>query len=817
MRYEKFLKSEKQKWFDIETTIGNEDSLIYRYLQQLNRLFSSFSEDEIKHLEAILKSKRDNFISKSPKITKKLVKMLLLWRFIYKNNWLIIGEILNMPEKGRALEKAIFLRLAEDLFKRNKLPHRVYAYCAFRKMGSPTTWLYFHSNISTQEIERNLSQNAVKSISKYLTRSRKQPMVLRITEQIGGNILFFIAKSSEGVLVRGQKHNKEAQKAVYSLLILDLEKRRVGIISRSKKEIFLVHKYLKTKIFPDQLLAPRKDIEYNPRDLFQSLLSICQKNSEIQIFKLNLKRSNLINSPAIQLKSNDGNSINEAITQLKDCYDDIGINDLNSIEYSIKNQRANVYSYGQDEWKRRFLNVSSQGKQHYSEEEILKELEKALGLNIKETRFIIEKLNTQEIIQKILRDKKILLEPPVPEYVEKLVTELVKERLLKIPKRISKRTCEDLSCRTNSWTEWTCPRCGRQMVLFGEEITIDLREPSFNKILAEKLSVRFPDLEIVKRTKQRRHRSKSLIHVVDKKSQVSFYIVTILNRKDISFIKSLSKEGSALIALCHPQLKSKRDEITGFGSYLLDLDIVLDNLKKELDSGTPDLEKIFSEAFNAQRQQTLERIYKNLKVSEKSLSEKARGYDENTFEIDLKNILQALVPKVVRLGAEYSGKSLPDGYCSYERERFNRQYLFGWDAKFSATKNYRLNSSDFTKQKRYIKWLSDAKEPRESGKLWMYSIISNFDEIDNYKSVMRKLSRWREKPRNCKIILLQDELLVKLADWILNSWTKVLQKGPEISKTFFKWIRSENRKKSGRWLYCTSSEWSELKNELEAL
>jgi hypothetical protein len=817
MKYEKFLKKEKLKWFDIETTIGNDDNLIDRYLQQLNKLFSSFSEEEMKRLEAILKSKREDFVSRTPKITKKLVKMLLLWRFINKNNLLVIGEILNISKRGRVLEKAIFLRLADDLFGKNKLPHKVYAYCAFRKMGSPTTWLYFHSDISKAEIKRKLSQDSVKSISKHLTRSRRQSMGLRITEQIGENILFFIAKSSEGVLVRGQRHNREAQKAVYSLLILDLEKKRIGIISRSKKEIFLVHSYLKTKIFPDQLLAPRKDIECNPSDLFKSLINICKKNQDIQIYKLDLKRSNLSNSPALRLRSNDGKPINDAISDLENCYKDIGINELKSIEYSIKNQRANVYSYGKDEWKRRFLNVSSRGKEHLSEEEILNELEKALGLDIKETRFVIEKLDTHEIIQKILRDKKILLEPPVPEYVEKLVTELVKAKLLKVPKKVSRRTCEDLRCKTNSWSEWACPRCGRQMVLFGEEITIDLREPSFNKILVDKLSEKFSALEINKRTKQRRRRSKSIVHVIDQKSQVAFYVVTLLNRKDISFLKALSREGAALIVLCHPQLNSRKDEILGLGSCLIELDTIVDDLKKELDGDTSSLQKIFSDAFDRQRKQILERVYARLKDSEKSLREKARGYDENVFEIDIKNILQALVPKVVRLGTEYSGKSLPDGYCSFQRERFSREYLFGWDAKFSAVRNYRLSNPDFTKQKRYIKWLSKAKEPKEAGKLWIYSIVSNFDSVDNYKRVLRRLSGWRDKPRNCKIILLQEELLVKLADWILNHWQIVLQKGPNISKTFFKWIRSQDRKKSGRWIYCTSVEWPSLKSELDSL
>jgi hypothetical protein len=111
-----------------------------------------------------------------------------------------------------------------------------------------------------------------------------------------------------------------------------LEKRRIGIISRSKTEVFLVHSYLKTKIFPDQLLAPRKDVECNPRDIFTSLLEIRQKNQDIQIHKLDLKRTSLSNSPSIRIRSNDGNPINDAIADLRDCYKDIGLSELKSIE-----------------------------------------------------------------------------------------------------------------------------------------------------------------------------------------------------------------------------------------------------------------------------------------------------------------------------------------------------------------------------------------------------------------------------------------------------------------------------------------------------
>jgi hypothetical protein len=816
MKYEKLFGNEKQKWFDIEVTIGNDGNLIEKYRHQLKVLLSSLTGEETRLFERALKARKDDFIDRNARITKKLLKLLLLWRFIYRNNLLIMGEILCISETGRALEKAIFLRLVEDLFIKNKFPFNVYAYCAFRKLGSPTTWLYFHSNISKAGIRQLLNQQAVKSLSKYLTSHKKQRMALRITEEIGDKILFFIAKSSEGVLVRGQKHNKEAQKSVYSLLILDLEKRRVGIISRSKKEIFLVHSYLKTKIFPDQLLAPRKDVECNPRDVFTSLLAICQKNPEIQIHKLDLKRTNLPHSPNLRLRSNDGRPINDAIADLQNCYKDIGISDLKSIEYSIKGQRANVYSYGKDEWQRRFLNVASQGKGNLSEEEILEELKKALELDIKETRFVIEKLKTQEIIEKILRDKKLLLEPPIPAYVEKLVTELVKGKLLKTPKRISKRICEDLGCSTSSWTDWTCPRCGRQMIVLGEEITIDLREALFNKELADKLSEKFADFEITKRIKQRRLKSKSLVHVIDNKSQVAFYIVTLINRKDISFLRALAKEGPALIALCHPQLKNRKDEIVGLGAYFLELAPVLDALKKELDSSDSLLESVFSQAFTSQKQQTLERIYRNLKDSEKSLREKGKEYEEIAFEIDIKNILQALVPKVVRLGSEYSGQSVPDGFCSFYRERFNKRYLFAWDAKFSLAKKYRLTSFDFTKQKKYIKWLSESKEPREAGNLWMYAIVSNFDQIDNYKTVLRKLSRWKQKPRNCKILLIEERVLIELACWILNNWAKILEKGPEISKTFFAWIRSNERKKSGRWIYCAGIDWVSLKSQLEA-
>ncbi len=46
MKYEKILKKEKQKWVDIETSVGNDSRSIEGYIQQLNKLLGYFSEDE---------------------------------------------------------------------------------------------------------------------------------------------------------------------------------------------------------------------------------------------------------------------------------------------------------------------------------------------------------------------------------------------------------------------------------------------------------------------------------------------------------------------------------------------------------------------------------------------------------------------------------------------------------------------------------------------------------------------------------------------------------------------------------------------------
>jgi hypothetical protein len=222
----------------------------------------------------------------------------------------------------------------------------------------------------------------------------------------------------------------------------------------------------------------------------------------------------------------------------------------------------------------------------------------------------------------------------------------------------------------------------------------------------------------------------------------------------------------------------------------------------------------YAEAIKQQKEKTLSRIYERLRDSTSKLESKNNEYNEIEFEIDIKNIIQALVPKAVRLGSESSGSSVPDGYCTFYKDDKKRKYVFGWDAKYSEKAKYSLSKKDYKKQLKYMNWLNTDSEVKNNGKLFIYSIISNSKDINRIRNVLSRLARAKEKPRNCKVIYIQDEILINIGKWLLNNYQEVIKRGPEISKIIFKWIRSDDRNKYGKLIYISKDDWDSIEKIL---
>lgn len=816
MRYQATLGGAEKlnKWLKIEVSLGKNQKLINDDKVRLLNFLKSFSDLELKELERISSYKISQNTTELL-ISKSTVRLLLLKKFIDENKPSIIGELLGTTLQGRELEKYIFLKLAEPIFSSGSLPEDIYAYCTFRRRGSPTTWLKINNNLTGDQLKLKINDR-INSLCNRLTRRLHNARKLRMCQSARNLVIYLIEKPAGIEVVKTEDSNQEAQKASYSLLVLDTQDKKIGYVSGSKKEIFEVQTYIKEVLFPEQIFTPRKDLKYDAKELFKKILLIDAEKVGLEIAGLTIEKVNLPNNPTLKLESGDGTSIQAAIAQIEGLWRDLDISSIKHVNYLLSGQKVGLYSYG-DEWKRRCLNIVSKGKSVLLEESLLRELKNVLSAEIKESRFVTEELSLDFIISKLLKDKIVSVDPPIPEVVEKTIVELVAQGLLKKPKKVAKRRCENWDCKTVSWINWNCPTCGRAMIVVGESITIDVAEAKLMKYLSGFLSSNFTGYDIVRQTIQRKKYKKTVIRLVNKIKDVAVYIIPVFSKKDLNFSEFLATEGYGLITPCDPNMGSKKEVLEANGCSFLEFASVVTEFKKSLDSQQNDLKNKLVDAISLQENNMLTRVYKRLQESEKTLREKLTGYDEDQFEIDLKNIVQALVPNVVRLGTKFKGKSVPDGYCLFKSEAVNLHNLFGWDAKYSFSNNYILNYRDFAKQQNYIKWLRNNPEPKSLGKLRIYSLISNFGNIRGFTRILTALRKSREKPWRCKIILIHDSLISSLASWMLANWKKVIEHGPAISKTFFAWLTSKDRKKRSRWIYCTSEDWASLESELNAL
>jgi len=674
MKYQTHLgNSEHKGWVKIEVNLGNNISLINEDKTRLLTFLKSFSETETILLKQHTGFQIDPSAIELP-INKTTVRFLLIKRFIDKNKPSVIAEALNLAMSGKALEMNVFLKIAEDLFKKNVLPEDIYAYCTFRRRGSPTTWLKVNNGLSEAEFIKEVD-NKINSLCNRLTYRLHFRRRLRMRQKINNFLIYILEKPAGADVARTEDTNQEIQKIGYSILVVNIDERKMGYVSHGKREVAEAQNYIKEKVFPDEVFKQRNDVNYDAKKLLEKLLSI---NSEIplDIIGFNLKNTNLPNSPSLKLESTDGNPINTAVIDIKSFWQGLDITSIKGVDYSFQGQKINIYSYG-DDWKRRYLNVSSKGKSKVIEDFAVAELEKIIGSPIKETAFITEELSLEFIVQKILKDKFIPIDPPIPASAEKAIVELVKDGLLKKPRKIAKRRCSSWTCRTISWTEWLCPNCGRPMNLVGESITIELSEPKFIQKLTEILSANLTGYDITQQQIQRKKYIKRTIRVVNVKKDVAVYIVPVLTKKDLNFCEALSKEGYGLIAICDPDMSSKKEELELYGSSFLELSSVVTGLKNKLDGKPSLLLSEVSETLTSQEDNMLVRVQQRLVDSTNTLKTKGSGYDEDVFEIDLKNIFQALVPNVVRLGTKFKGKSVPDGYCSFRLPNVKASYLFG--------------------------------------------------------------------------------------------------------------------------------------------
>ena len=370
----------------------------------------------------------------------------------------------------------------------------------------------------------------------------------------------------------------EAQRIAYTTLVLDLENKKIGYVSKSKREVAEVHNFIKKEVYPESVFSPRKDIVLDDRELLNKLVSVNLQDHGLELFGITFKTTQLPKSPSVRIEAADDQSINESLEQLKSYWENLGLTDVNSVTYRINRSLMGVYSYG-DEWQRRIINTNTKGKSATLETELLNRLKNVIGSEIKESKFVVKQLTDNEIIEKFLADKAVSIDPAIPKQADEVLIRLLRHKLIMKQKRVTKRRCEDWNCHTHSWLDSNCPTCGRDMIVIGEGLTIKINEPVFLKGIVNNLHENLHEYEVIRHKIQRSKYKKWVIRLINKKTNLSTFIVSILDKKDIKLCEALSRESYGLIAIYDTHYSGKKDELEAKGVWQVSCKMDNDLLK----------------------------------------------------------------------------------------------------------------------------------------------------------------------------------------------------------------------------------------------
>lgn len=804
MRYESLLTvDEKNKWLELEVTLGTNEILINQDLSKLRHFLQTFDDIEKSNLKRICGLNFNLDVSLSLDDNPKLLKLLLVKKFIDQHGLSVIREAGLNPTLS---EKAIFLELIEGLLARNEYPEQIYVYAVYRQRGTPNTWLKVIGDLTPDQVEQKL-EDKIKGLQSYINYHLNVSRRLRFRQTIGNLTILVFTKPTTAKVIKGEMKNLEAQRATYTMIVFDKSENKLGVVTGSRREVQLIQRYIRYRLIPDSIGTPRSELEVDKKEILKKILA-SNSDKAISLNSVSFNTTLLPEQPSLRLKANEDASLDKTLNALSNIWTDLGIEALKNVDYQFRGKNINLYVYG-DDWKRIFINTSAKRKSNELENYVLEDINKRLGVNIKETSFVIENLTDLYILEKLLSNKRVATFPPVPKQVEKLIVKLIKEKIIRKPTKISKRKC--LNCYSFSWNNWECPNCDREtMVVVGEAINIAPMENNIIRKLSNILQGDFPNLQVTLIPyKQRRNYKKSVIRIYDPAKNLSVFTLLISDKKDLPFVEDLLHEGFGIIAIIDPEMSEKTDHLKGIGCDLIKLHSVINRIINGGDVPS------FSNNIENQKRRILERIFSNLRASIDQLNNRPANYNEDMFEIDITNLFQALVPDVIRLGTEYKGRSVPDGYCCYgyrTSTRRRRKRLFGWDAKYSINSNYRLGASDFQKQKRYLDWLCSKKnEPHKMGTLGIYAFISNFNSPSGFETTLTDLTTWNGFPNQCRLILVQDKLLVKICEWLFEHWKQVIDNNSLTSEVVFKWFRRKTTKAFNKLLV---DDWPKLESKL---
>ena len=269
MKYQRLLgKSEYDKWLSLQTTIGSGEDETAKARASLLKFLDQFNPQQKDKLAQLTGLSTQDY--ETTKIKKKVVlHMLLLKRFMETIDLSIIQEARDQSDEN---ETGIYLQLLEELLRNEKFPDKIFAHHIYRKRGSPVSWMGI----------RNLEENAMRTrlmskqgaITRSLTFRMREKREFVLLSDVGNLTLMLMKKPKRAQVVLGAKRNYEVSGGSYTIIALDRKKCRVGVISGSKKEISSIYSILRNKVYKNNLMPTRSDINISGTKALTGILRV---------------------------------------------------------------------------------------------------------------------------------------------------------------------------------------------------------------------------------------------------------------------------------------------------------------------------------------------------------------------------------------------------------------------------------------------------------------------------------------------------------------------------------------------------------------
>lgn len=340
MRYTRYLRpGEKDKWLNLEVTLGPDEDWIDNKVRQFAsflRTFDSVENAEFKQMSGLSDTELKDFSIHN----RSSLIALLLKLFIDRIGIHIIAEA--EPDLGRE-PKNQFLGLAERLFRNDEYPVNIYIHSIYRRRGTPKTWLTLGGDVDLDDTSQLLSDR-MKNIVTYVNHNMAADRRYRASAQIDEQLIFVITKYTGPRVALSLTKNIEIPSASHTFIVFNKRTKQIGVVSGAHKEIGYIHYYLRYRLFPNQLAPRRNEQMLDGNTVVHRLIEQPNPDDGLVLKTLEVRNANLPDSPNLRLSSPTNESIYQAADQLRGAWDSAQLSDLKNIEYYHMRRTLGLYA-----------------------------------------------------------------------------------------------------------------------------------------------------------------------------------------------------------------------------------------------------------------------------------------------------------------------------------------------------------------------------------------------------------------------------------------------------------------------------------------